>query len=304
MNCSMLKVMRTSSRVRRRGWRRAAQNGLWPEGCRRASLTVVLVPPLAGFYSYFSGVPLHLLASKKEDNEAEESVRRTQRLAGIGPGPHAGGLRRGRRHPGNPQGRARLGRGRAAAQNDAAAGAPRLDGARSHAARPHPRSIRSGPGRRDRPGPRSVRARPANGVPRAEAGRQRLEGRSPGGFLQSWTWDPRRTISWMPWCNWSSTRTFSTRPKNTAKRCRKSSCSCRACRAGRPQRRQPGHQQPQAVGHPPGGDRRASCRGQEDLFRQERVVQDPGGPVGEAARSKPTAPRSILTRRPRTPGAG
>jgi cobalt-zinc-cadmium efflux system membrane fusion protein len=32
-------------------------------------LTVVLVPPLAGFYSYFSGIPLHLLASKKEDNE-------------------------------------------------------------------------------------------------------------------------------------------------------------------------------------------------------------------------------------------
>ena len=30
-------------------------------------LTVVLVPPLAGFYSYFSGVPLHLLASTKEE---------------------------------------------------------------------------------------------------------------------------------------------------------------------------------------------------------------------------------------------
>ena len=29
-------------------------------------LTVVLVPPLAGFYSYFSGIPLHLLAAKKE----------------------------------------------------------------------------------------------------------------------------------------------------------------------------------------------------------------------------------------------
>jgi cobalt-zinc-cadmium efflux system membrane fusion protein len=25
-------------------------------------LTVVLLPPLAGFYSYFSGTPLHLLA--------------------------------------------------------------------------------------------------------------------------------------------------------------------------------------------------------------------------------------------------
>jgi membrane fusion protein, heavy metal efflux system len=37
-------------------------------------LTVVLVPPLAGFYSYFSGVPLHLLASKKEDKETAAST--------------------------------------------------------------------------------------------------------------------------------------------------------------------------------------------------------------------------------------
>ena len=38
-------------------------------------LTVVLVPPLAGFYSYFSGIPLHLLAKKEEDKEnSAESV--------------------------------------------------------------------------------------------------------------------------------------------------------------------------------------------------------------------------------------
>ena len=36
-------------------------------------LTVVLVPPLAGFYSYFSGVPLRLLAAKKDDREAADS---------------------------------------------------------------------------------------------------------------------------------------------------------------------------------------------------------------------------------------
>jgi cobalt-zinc-cadmium efflux system membrane fusion protein len=36
-------------------------------------LTVVIVPPLAGFYSYFSGVPLHLLASAKDDKETENS---------------------------------------------------------------------------------------------------------------------------------------------------------------------------------------------------------------------------------------
>jgi cobalt-zinc-cadmium efflux system membrane fusion protein len=34
-------------------------------------LTVVLVPPLAGFYSYFSGIPLHLLASSKEAEKAQ-----------------------------------------------------------------------------------------------------------------------------------------------------------------------------------------------------------------------------------------
>ena len=36
-------------------------------------LTVVLVPPTAGFYSYLSGVPLHLLASRKEDKETSAS---------------------------------------------------------------------------------------------------------------------------------------------------------------------------------------------------------------------------------------
>src|SRR5271157_5339409 len=37
-------------------------------------LTVVLVPPLAGFYSYFSGIPLHLLASSKEAEKALDSA--------------------------------------------------------------------------------------------------------------------------------------------------------------------------------------------------------------------------------------
>ena len=36
-------------------------------------LTVVLVPPTAGFYSYFSGIPLHLLASSKEEKETVAS---------------------------------------------------------------------------------------------------------------------------------------------------------------------------------------------------------------------------------------
>jgi cobalt-zinc-cadmium efflux system membrane fusion protein len=44
-------------------------------------LTVVIVPPLAGFYSYFSGVPLHLLASAKDKEETESSA--AAGLAGI-----------------------------------------------------------------------------------------------------------------------------------------------------------------------------------------------------------------------------
>jgi membrane fusion protein, heavy metal efflux system len=39
-----------------------------------ALLTVVLTPPLAGFYSYFSGVPLHLLASTKEAGKAVDAT--------------------------------------------------------------------------------------------------------------------------------------------------------------------------------------------------------------------------------------
>ena len=35
-------------------------------------LTIVLVPPLGGFYSYFSGIPLHLLASSKEAEKASD----------------------------------------------------------------------------------------------------------------------------------------------------------------------------------------------------------------------------------------
>lgn len=37
-------------------------------------LTVVLAPPTAGFYSYFSGVPLHLLASAKGKEEGREAA--------------------------------------------------------------------------------------------------------------------------------------------------------------------------------------------------------------------------------------
>ena len=132
-------------------------------------LTVVLVPPLAGFYSYFSGVPLHLLAVKKVDKEGED-FDRGQLLAGAGPSPHGGGLRRGRRRLANPQGGARLDRGRTSAGDDAAAGASRLDGDQSRTARPHPSSIRSGPSGRAGASPGSLTQDRKDGVPRAEAG--------------------------------------------------------------------------------------------------------------------------------------
>jgi cobalt-zinc-cadmium efflux system membrane fusion protein len=38
-------------------------------------LTVVLLPPAAGFYSYFTGVPLHLLASNKDEEKVKEGAK-------------------------------------------------------------------------------------------------------------------------------------------------------------------------------------------------------------------------------------
>ncbi len=50
-------------------------------------LTVVLVPPMAGFYSYFSGIPLHLLAAtKKEDAEEESSDSSSAARIALVPG--------------------------------------------------------------------------------------------------------------------------------------------------------------------------------------------------------------------------
>ena len=41
-------------------------------------LTVVLVPPSLAIYSYFSGVPLHLLASKKDDERRTQPATKTK----------------------------------------------------------------------------------------------------------------------------------------------------------------------------------------------------------------------------------
>ena len=45
------------------------------------------------------------------------------------------------------------------------------------------------------------------------------------GFSTAWTWAPRRTISWMPWCNSSSTRRFWTRSRNASRAVPRFFCS-------------------------------------------------------------------------------
>ena len=65
------------------------ENGIGPETGGRVLLAVVLVPPLAGFYSYFTGIPLHLLTAKKEDNELKNRSP-AQYFAGRGSSSHAG----------------------------------------------------------------------------------------------------------------------------------------------------------------------------------------------------------------------
>ena len=148
-------------------------------------LTVVLVPPLAGFYSYFSGVPLHLLAAKKDRRRGRGLCRTGQRLAGVGPGSHAGGLRT--RSP-PPWESARASKTRSRSREPPTTMRPLvLPGSTDFdptSSRPHPRSIRSGQSGRVGPGPGSFPQDRTHGVPRAEAGRHRLQGRSPGGFLQ------------------------------------------------------------------------------------------------------------------------
>jgi cobalt-zinc-cadmium efflux system membrane fusion protein len=52
-------------------------------------LTVVLVPPAAGFYSYFTGVPLHLVASAGKQEAESSASSRVERVALVPGKPHA-----------------------------------------------------------------------------------------------------------------------------------------------------------------------------------------------------------------------
>jgi len=51
-------------------------------------LAVVLVPPMAGFYSYFSGVPLHLLAANKQKEEEAAEASAQSRISLVADKPH------------------------------------------------------------------------------------------------------------------------------------------------------------------------------------------------------------------------
>ena len=95
-----------------------------------------------------------------------------------------------------------------------------------------------------------------DGVPRAEAGRHRLEGRSPGGFLQRGRGLQEERSPGCPGATGARPEDLD-RPREHAKRCRRSSCSRRARRAGRPQRRSTGPSTTSSCGRSP---RRRSTR--------------------------------------------
>ncbi len=306
MNCSMLKVMRTSFQATpAAGGRAPRKMGFGQKVVVLLLLTVVLVPPLAGFYSYFSGVPLHLLASGKDekDNEAVSSAAASVTL--VAGQAHTLAV--------SDEVAATLGIRKGEHESIAVAQPPKM-------MRPLvlPGSTMLDPTHLAR-----IRARfaPARVVeiahvrdPLRKSGqtefRELRQGDSVSkgdllGIFYSLDVGSKKNDLLDALVQLELDQNILDNAQNAPEAVPEVfMLECRACRAGRPQRRQPGHQQPQAVGDPPGGDRRASCRGQEDLFRQERVVQDPRGPVGEGRETSRRAPRLILTRRLRTPGAG
>ena len=135
-------------------------------------LVVVIAPPLAGFYSYFSGLPLRLLAAKKEDEDKEADGSTGITLV---PGqPHTLAISDGIA--------ATLGIRKGDKDSVGVARAPTmmrplvLPGSTGSIPPgwPHPCSIRTGPGRRDRARSRFFSHRRGHPVPRAQAGRHGL----------------------------------------------------------------------------------------------------------------------------------
>ncbi len=133
-------------------------------------LTVVLVPPTAAFYSYFSGVPLHLLASSNSEEKGASEASAPASVALVAGQAHtlqvpaevsaALGIRKG--------------------EHDAIVVAqaptkmrplslPGSTALRSHAARPRPRLLRAGPGGRIGENLGSLSQNRTYGIPRTEA---------------------------------------------------------------------------------------------------------------------------------------
>ena len=203
-------------------------------------LTVVIVPPLAGFYSYFSGVPC--ICSRPE--------RRREKEASARPPPPSVSLVSGQAHTlevpdevatdlGNPQG-----------EHDsvAVAQAPTtmrplvLPGSTGSIPLASPASALDSLRPEWSSSPRSgiLSARPARRVPRAEAGRQRLEGRSPGGFLQCGRGLQEERSPGCPGATGAGPEDSRRRRETCASGPGSLYAHCRACRAGRPQRRSTG----------------------------------------------------------------
>ncbi len=85
----MPRATATWCRVRRRVVPLPRRMGLGQRAVVLLLLTVVVIPPLAGFYSFFSGVPLHLFASSKEKEETEPSSASASQNIALVPGqPH------------------------------------------------------------------------------------------------------------------------------------------------------------------------------------------------------------------------
>ena len=102
-------------------------------------LTVVIVPPLAGFYSYFSGVPLHLLAAKQDDEDKEAGSRLPPPASHSWQANPTRSMCPTRSPPRSESAKVKgFDRRRATAAHDETARAPRIHRARSHSPCPHP----------------------------------------------------------------------------------------------------------------------------------------------------------------------
>ncbi len=246
-------------------------------------LTVVLVPPLAAFYSYFSGIPLHLLAST-------QGRQRRRRRRSV---PSSISLVSGPAHTVEVSDEVAATLGVRKGDQDSVAvaqpptmmrplvlpGSTAFDPSRLC---PHPRSIRSGP--MWSRSPRSMVHDRKDGQTQFRELRQGdavAEGDLLGVFYSVDVGSKKNDLLQalvqleldQKILDKFEDNQFAV-PKVTYL------TQKRAVQGDRTEINRALNNL-KVVGHPPGRDRRASCRGQEDQCRQECMVPDPGGPVGQ-----------------------